>query len=250
MSSLSNAVQSSLLTLPSECRSVIFQHVFGEVAVQAYNISDTFKMNVSGRPQISLLRVSRQVYYEAEDALADCMVLFVNINNNGIRLASSMIPGLVARLRHVQVLSMRPNTLSGMPNLQVVNIVSMSLLQTMTSLYGRARASRALLTQDKPSPLPVFVLQFCQTRQHLIRSQMNSSGDITTIGHTETEIQKLREACTSSSRILYKTYFGLSVTLPAGCKVYRILPSFYTDCHVCGTNMGMVGLDSCFSARH
>ena len=153
MSRLSNAVQSSLLTLPSECRSVVFQHVFGEVAVQAYNIGNTFMMNVSGQPQISRLRVSRQVYYEAEDALADSMILFVNINNNGIRLASSMTPGVVARLRHVQVLSMRPNTLSGMPKLQVVNIVSMSLLQTMTSSSRRARASRALLTQDKRSPL-------------------------------------------------------------------------------------------------
>ena len=126
LSTETNRVQSPLLALPLECRSLILQHVFGRVAVQVYNIRDTFNMNVAGQPQVSLLRVARQLYYEAEDAFADSMILFVNVDNNGIQLASSMSPGLLARLRHVQVLRVCPNTLSSMPNLQVVNIVSTS----------------------------------------------------------------------------------------------------------------------------
>ena len=138
-----NSIQSPLLALPTECRSLILQHFFGKIAVQAYNIGDTFCMSIAGQPQVSLLRVARQLYYEAEEAFADAMILFVNVDNTGIGLASSMSPGLVARLRHVQVLCACPNTLSKMPNLRVVNIVSTSPGQNPTKAFRAHKPSAA-----------------------------------------------------------------------------------------------------------
>lgn len=122
MGLLSGRQSTTLLSLPQECRRLIFAYVFSETSVFVYDSDSSILISPGKQCQASVLRVSKQFNGEAGNALSDALTVFVNVDPNcwSGDLVAHLDQGLVRSTRRVEIIRMHPIALSNFTNLQKV----------------------------------------------------------------------------------------------------------------------------------